>query len=384
MNMEINMDIDMDDFVKGVHYIAIGGAANIDYKESPILHPSEWHEYPEFIQDIKRKRPNIPLTIWLIDPSTELIPNCIHNEYVHNIPTRPEPEWTNVDNKGVRFVHDDGIVINVVRKLVTYYPRTMADGCVDITAWIALYRKKCIDTHSILIVHDYSGVNNISELDDSFPAITDDAESDVHSRVIFDITSGVNYQGTVDLCNESHVPYITYTNDPVEGPWLHIFNPRTLLDSHVPGLYEYIQGVVNSENDEDEDPVLDIKFNKAVMFIARIENTLTKLDDIYNQVMRVTRLITDNTRVSTKKIKIAAAMCRKILSNNHYEDINECIVYCIKGMISDTTTIRYCVIRKMYNMMCRVIPLCDIHKAMAAFTEGDGSWKQYLPVITEH
>ena len=245
---------------KKITYISIG-CANVRY---PNTKPpdKDKQQYPLFLEKLIEKN-NFSCRIVLIDPILENFPYIFHNfRVVYQI----DP-YTNV------FTCDNGLVeILLIKHAIQHTHPYYAPQEMEI---FGLLNQIIMEQNGILIVQDYSGFNLIPLSEYYYNHLSDSLKKKYSTKILYDITYGINYGCMVDLTNDNNLPII----DIVLGEPI-IINPLITEYSEISESFPKLTKTNIKK-------FLGVKINhfKTYTFpIIRILNIL--LSDNHNQIIK--------------------------------------------------------------------------------------------------
>lgn len=280
-------------FVPGVHYIAIGCAALLKEKKIDCVPNSKMQQFPPFLQEIKQKYNDVPMTILLIDPELEPIPVCIVNKDIKlhdDMCFESSAIWNNKKilwSRNHNVFYTKNVTIYCFNTCVDYW-HSMKSSTVHTNIYNNLldYQQKIIDTKSLLFMHDYSGRSMIE-----FAQHMDDKLCHNIKYVMYDITTRTQeISCDIDLTNDIFYPVLN--ND------MTIHNPFLLKEQKIGNKLDTMNRKIKL--------LSKIKHQTLASIQVKIDYFNHNIIPFYSQIK--TLLADINTNIETRLIFIGENM----------------------------------------------------------------------------
>lgn len=314
-----------------VHFISIGSAAHMTNKETGELADKYNHQFPPFLQKIKKEYGDMKIIIILIDPTLENPPHIVKNGNF------------NVDAKNNNFFHDNKLNISVYcfRFYVTYITEKIMDNplyntginYIDITSFLNHYNNLCIKTNSLLFVHDFTG-RRFDKLAYHF----DNILGDKRHKIMYDICSRVDEGCYSDLTDMINTPIIrkTSTNN------YSIFNPFA-INSHE---------LINLHNSLSETSFSDKAMKKQIKKFIEIK--INNFKKYYISLFRRLLLIA-NSHDESYKYKISSNICNYDFEHIDIKHNLQLFELFKNDKINEILTILFDLIIKEIAVICKIL-----------------------------
>lgn len=243
----LNELLNVIDMNNSITFISIGCAC---FEKWDINHDQQ---YPIFIRNFKKYYENAHVNLILIDPMIDTI-NCLCEHLGNNkLIVKSHLTTTEVPLTQYRNILkcNDNITIYTFNDNVSYAQHTNVNpNSVDITEFLKSMNDMCISSNSVLIVHDFSGME-IGILDKYFSDYTE-----IYSnKILYDISGGTQSACFIDMADPINHVVIRYSNEGIQIDNINKTN------SHL------INFIINDKNQSRYDEVVIRKLKRRKKYI---------------------------------------------------------------------------------------------------------------------
>lgn len=234
------------------------------------LDPTNYHQYPPFIKELKKKNPTLHLHIVLIDPIQENPPYMTKdNNYTENKFYEESPD---------KYVsYDQYIHIYVLRKSVKigdiYYNSN--NSCINIEEDLNSFNDYCIKNNISLLYHDYTG-RSMKVTAEYF----DEKIGDNIDKIVYGLGIRADYGCYFDLTTPiSHYPYSIHRG--VKRNQLVFINLYKFINNRE--FYKIIQSMNNNSLNKEDKFIINEHFEEYTQLVKKYfkNNILNSLRMIY-------------------------------------------------------------------------------------------------------